>query len=557
MSAQHQDKIRQRWIALKTERSSWLTHYAEISKYLMPRSGRYFLSDRNRGEKRHQAIYDNTGTRALRTLSAGMMAGMTSPARPWFRLATPDQDLNKSHDVKAWLSDVTKIMQRVFAKSNTYQSLHNAYEELGAFGTCAGIVMDDFSSVIHHYGLTAGEYAIAADWRGNVCTLYREFDTSVGALVKEFGIDAVSRNVVSAYNSGQIDKWVTVIHAIEPREDRDGSKYDGKNMPFRSCYFEAAAEKGKYLREGGFRTMPALVARWAAPGGDIYGSGPAMDALGDIKQLQQQQLRKAQGIDYQTIPPLQAPIAMKNQASSMIPGGISYVDMNGAGQGIKPAFESRIDLAHLLGDIQDVRGRINGAFYADMFLMLANRQDARMTATEVAERHEEKLLMIGPVLERLHHELLSPLIDTTFQRMVEADLLPPAPEELQGMDLQVEFVSMLAQAQRAVATNSVDRYINTIGALAQLKPDVLDKLDADHMADGYADMLGVDPRDIVPGEKVALIRKARADGQAKAAAEQQAMAQAETLAKLGTVQTQGGNAAGDYINQVSGYVQPA
>ena len=131
--------------------------------------------------------------------------------------------------------------------------------------------------------------------------------------------------------------------------------------------------------------------------------------------------------------------------------------------------------------------------------------------TEVAERHEEKLLMLGPVLERMHNEILDPLIEMTFSRMVEAGIVPPPPDELQGMELNVEFVSMLAQAQRAIATNSVDRFVGNLGAMAGIKPEVLDKFDADRWADAYADMLGIDPELIVPGEQVALIRKQRAE----------------------------------------------
>jgi hypothetical protein len=277
-----------------------------------------------------------------------------------------------------------------------------------------------------------------------------------------------------------------------------------------------------------------------------------MESLGDIKQLQHEQLRKAQGIDYQTKPPLQVPSYMKNRDVDSLPGGVTFID--GAQGKIETAFNVNLNLDHLLRDIQDVRGRINSSFYADLFLMLANATDTRMTATEVAERHEEKLLMLGPVLERLHNELLDPLIDITFDRMVEAGLVPPAPEELQGMELNVEFVSMLAQAQRAIGTNSVDRYVNSMGMVAQMKPDVLDKFDSDAWADGYADMLGVDPSLIVAGPQVAKIRQARAQAQ-QAAAQQEAQNQAaENMSKLGKVDA--GNAM-DMINQFSGYNSPS
>jgi hypothetical protein len=278
--------------------------------------------------------------------------------------------------------------------------------------------------------------------------------------------------------------------------------------------------------------------------------------LGDIKQLQHEQLRKAQVIDYQTKPPLQVPANMKNRDVEMLPGGITFVD--GVNSGIKTAFEVNLNLQHLLGDIQDVRERVRGSFYADLFLMLANATDTRMTATEVAERHEEKLLMLGPVLERLHNELLDPLIDITFTRMVAAGIVPPAPPELQGMDLSVEFVSMLAQAQRAIGTNSVDRFVGNLGQVATFKPDVLDKFDADQWVDSYSDMLGVDPSLIVADKQVALIRDAR--NKAMAAKEQVAamQQQSETARNLAQAPTGGGqNALMDVMNQFSGYGSPS
>ena len=547
------DKIFTRWGALKTERATWDSHWKEISDYLLPRSGRFFSQDRNNGNRRHNAIHDNTDTRALRVLAAGMMAGMTSPARPWFRLSTADPELNKYAPVKQWLSDVTRLMLEVFHKSNTYRALHSMYEELGAFGTAANIIMPDYQNIIHQYPLTAGEYAIATDFKGNVTTLYREFDKTVGEIVREFGRDKVSQTVRSLYDRGSLDSWVTLIHAIEPRTDRDSSMADARNMPWASCYFELGSNNGQYLRESGFKRFRAVCPRWATAGGDIYGNSPGMEALGDIKQLQHEQLRKAQGIDYKTKPPLQMPTATKNRDVDTLPGGISYVDTNTQGGGIRTAFEVNLDLSHLLQDIQDVRERIRGSFYADLFLMLANNTDSRMTATEVAERHEEKLLMLGPVLERLQNELLDPLIEITFDQMLEAGILPPAPEELQGHDLNVEFVSMLAQAQRAVGTNSIDRFASNLGAVAQFKPGVLDKFDEDEWADIYGDMLGVDPKIIVPNDKVALVREQRAKAQQQMQSAAVAQQQSETAKNLASAKTDQPSALTNVIDMFSGY----
>lgn len=542
-----------RWGELKTERATWMPHWKELSTFLLPRSGRYFIQDRNKGARRHNNIYDSTGTRAVRVLAAGMMAGMTSPARPWFRLETPDPELNKSGAVKLWLSDVTKLMLAVYAKSNTYRALHQTYEELGVFGTAAKVVMPDFQTVIHHHSLTCGEYAIATDYRGTVDTLYREFEKTVAEVVKEFGYDNCSLTVRNMFDRGQLGAWVPIIHAIEPRADRDPRSKLAKDMVWSSRYFETGGNQDAFLRDSGFDEFPALVSRWATSGGDIYGSSPGQEALGDVKQLQQEQLRKAQGIDYKTRPPLQAPTSMKNAEVDMLPGGVTYYDGATPGAGIRSAFDVTLDLSHLLEDIRDVRMRINSAFFADVWLMLQDAEVGKMTATEVAERKEEKLLMLGPTTERLHNEELDPLMRTTFAQLLRAGALPPPPPEMQGIDLQVNYISMLAQAQRAIGTNSVDRFVGNLGAIAAVKPGVLDKFDEDAWADEYADMLGISPRLIVAGDKVALVRKARAEMQAQQQHAAMLNQAADTAQKLGNAPTGTDNALTDVTRAFSGY----
>ena len=523
--------------ALWTERSSWDSHWREISEYQQPRLGRFFKTDRNQGKKRHQNILDNTAVFAARTLAAGMMSGMTSPARPWFKLALPDTDLMEFGPVKTWLHEVNSLMLSIFASSNTYRALHSCYEEMGLFGTWADFLLDDFDNVIHHYPMTIGEYALATDHKGNVNTVCREFQMTVWQLVEKFGLENCSPTVRNLYDKRHLDAWVDVVHMVEPRYQRDPSKLDAKNMKFSSCYFEPGRDNfDKFLRESGYKRFPALCPRWVVTGNDVYGQSPGMDALGDVKQLQQEQLRKGQAIDYKVNPPLQVPTAYKGAQSSRLPGGVFYVDAMGQNAGVRSAFEVNLDLSHLLEDINDVRGRIRQAYYADLFLMLANDTRSNVTATEVAERHEEKLLMLGPVLERLQNELLSPLIDITFERAAEAGLMTgkrAPPPELEGMELKVEFVSVLAQAQRAVAAGGVDRLLGTVGTLAGLKPEVLDKIDMDQVVDDYAEMFGVNPEIVIPDDKVAEIRAARAEQMAQQQAAAAAPMMADTAKTVG------------------------
>lgn len=521
-------RLLMRKTALTTERSSWISQYMEASRFILPRAGRFTETDVNRGTKKNQAIYDSTGTFALRTLAAGMMSGMTSPARPWFRLALADKELMEFAPVKQWLHDVAELMRAVFAASNTYNALHSCYEELGAFGTWANFVMPDFNNVLRHMPFTAGEYALGTDNHGVVNAMVREFQMTVGQLMKQFGKEGCSTTVKTLYDRGTLDAWVSVIHLIEPREHVDTTKLDSLNMPFASIYMEAGSNEGHFLRESGFKRFAALCPRWVVTANDVYGRSPGMDALPDIKQLQHQQLRKAQAIDLQVNPPLQVPTSMKDHANARLPGGVSFFDSTGPGSGVRTAYDVNLRLDYLLADIQDVRERINRCFYTDLFLMVADDQRSGVTATEIAAKNEEKLIQLGPVLERLQNELLKPLIDLTFDRLVEArvPLVMNPPDELRGVDLDIEFVSTLAQAQRAVATSGMDRLLTTVSNMAAIWPEARHKINPLQSVDEYANAYGVAPSVIVPDDEVA--EKMAAEQQSMAA--QQAAAAAPMLA---------------------------
>jgi hypothetical protein len=205
---------------------------------------------------------------------------------------------------------------------------------------------------------------------------------------------------------------------------------------------------------------------------------------------------------------------------------------------VRSLFEVNLDLNALREDIMDVRGRIRMGLYTDLFQMIVG--DTRVqpaTAREIAERHEEKLIMLGPVLESLHDEFLGPYVEETFAHMLEAGILPPLPRELEGVPLSVKFVSLLAQAQNLVGLGSVERLIGSVANLATIKPDIMDKIDTDQAVETYADMLGVDPTLVVPGDRVALIRQQRA--------QQQQVMQAAAMAQQGAAVARDLGAAGE------------
>jgi len=549
---------RSRFAALEKDRGPWLTHWTDLADRIDPMAIRVSSTDRNKGERSRGKIIDNTPTLALQTLKAGLMAGMTSPARPWLRLSLPDEDLMGFEPVKEWLSGETKRVLRVFHRSNTYLMLHHIYGDLGLAGSACAMSMNSFESVVRHYNSPLGEFCLAGDFLGDINTVGRRFEKTVGELVPEFKGN-VSPRVQTMYDNGSYQATVNVIHMVEPRKARDVRRLDARNKAYASCYFEETKEGDTehMLREGGYDDFPGLCPRWDRRSGDIYGTSPAMAVLGDIKQLAHEQLQKGKAIEYQTMPPVQVPTALENSPLDMLPGGAVFTDMSGPNSRISSLWDVKTDLTALREDIYDVRERIRSGMHSDVFRMFTQDMSGQMTATEVAERHEEKMLMLGPVLERLQGELLRPLVENTFSRMVEVGMVAPPPPELEGMELNVEFTSMLAQAQQAIGTNAVDRFTGALGIVAELKPDVLDKFDSDAWADMYSENLGVDPKMIIGNERVGFIREARAEAQRKADMLEQVNAEAEAAAKLGTVKTNEPNMAMDVLNQFSGYGSPS
>ncbi|WP_159196284.1 portal protein [Klebsiella pneumoniae] len=532
------EQLQKQQAQLTNDRSSFDPHWRELSDFINPRGSRFLVTDVNRDDRRNTKIVDPTATLAARTLSSGMMSGITSPARPWFKLATPDPDMMDYGPVKLWLEVVQRRMNEVFNKSNIYQSLPLLYASLGNYSTGAMAVLEDDSDVIRTMMFPIGSYYMANSARGSVDTCFRKFSMTVRQLVMEFGLNNVSDSVKGMWDSGNYESWIEVIHAVYPNIDRDTAKLNSKNKPIKSVYYEVGGDSDKLLRESGFDEFPIMAPRWEVNGEDVYGSScPGMIALGQVKALQLEQKRKSQLIDKATNPPMVGPSSLRNQRVSLLPGDITYIDQVTGQDGLKPAYLVNPNTSDLLADIQDTRQIINSAYFVDLFMMLQNINTRSMPVEAVIEMKEEKLLMLGPVLERLNDECLNPLIDRTFSIMARKNLLPPPPDVLQGMPLRIEYISVMAQAQKSIGLSSLSSTVGFIGQLAQAKPEALDKLNVDQAIDAFAEMSGVSPTVIVPQEQVEQVREQRAQQQQQQQMVAMGMAAAQGAKTLSEAQT--------------------
>lgn len=545
-------RYQRRFGALKNERSTWIDHWRDLSDFILPRRGRFLLNDRNRGTKRNDKIINNTATVAARTLASGMMSGITSPARPWFRLITPDPDLSQSADVKSWLRVVEERMRIVFARSNLYNGLAGGvYPDLGVFGTSVMIVEEDVEDVIRCYSLPVGSYCLGASSRGQVDTLYREVQMTTAQVVEKFGLATSSLKVREAYERGDMDIPVDIIHVVEPNRDWKPGMADRQGKRFASCWYEQGADGDTFLRESGYNTFPAMCPRWSVTGEDAYGSSPAMDALGDIKAIQQLERRKASIVDKTVNPPMVGPSSLKR--ASLLPGDFNAMDATG--QRFEPAVVMPPQaLGAIEAMLREHENRVNSTLFADLMLMLSQSDRTQITAREVDERHEEKMLQLGPVMERLGDELLDPIIDRTFDIMMAAKLLPPPPKELEGVELRVEYISVMAQAQKMLSVSGIERGVGFVGNLAAAKPEALDKLNVDKIIDEYFDSLGVKPDLVNTQDMVDQARAGRAQQQQAAMQQQQMLAAAQGAKTLSEADTSGPNALTQMISSLTGGV---
>ena len=538
--------------SLETERSSFDTHWRDLSDFILPRSSRFLTSDRNKST-RNTKIVDPTATMANRTLSSGMLSGITSPTRPWFSLGTPDPEMMEYGPVKYWLEMVQNRMNDVMNKSNWYQSLPIVYGQLGTFGTTAMSLLEDDEDVIRTHPFPIGSYYLSNSDRLQVDTVYRKFSMTCRQIVQRFGLDNVSDSVKSAWTSQQYEQWFDVVHVVEPNMNRDTGKMDSKNKKFASVYYEAGGADNKLLSEKGFDDMPIMAPRWDINGEDVYGSScPGMIALGSVKALQLEQRRKAQAIDKLVNPPMVGPSSLRNQRASLLPGEITYVDQVSGSTSFQPAYAINPRINELVADIQDTRSLINSSYFVDLFMMLQNVNTRSMPVEAVVEMKEEKLLMLGPVLERLNDEFLDPSIDRIFNIMARKNMLPPAPPELAGQSLRVEYISVMAQAQKAVGIGSIERFVGFVGGLAQANPAALDKLNIDQAIDDYGNMVGVPATIIATSEQVAQVREERAKQQQQQQAMQTSMAAVQGAKTLSETQTDQPSA----LSAVTGAMQP-
>jgi len=502
---------------LVEKRSNWEVHWQEVADYMLPRKADITL-ERPKGDKRHTVIYDGTAIHSLELLASSLHGMLTSSVNRWFALRFKETAINEDDEAREWLEDVTDKMYLAISRSNFQQEVFETYFDLIGFGTSCLQIEEDKDDIIRFSSRHIKEIYISEDAKGMVNCIYRRFKMSAKATVEKFGRDNVSLKTLNTLKKAPFDD-IDLVHVVKPRNTYNPKKLDKQNMPFTSIYFEY--DSGHIISQGGFKEFPYVVPRYLKASNELYGRSPGMNALPDVKVLNKMVEVGMKAAQKQVDPPLLVPDDSMLMPIRMSPGSINYY---------RSGTRDRIETLNIgannplgLNMEQQRREAISQTFHVDQLLITENRN---MTATEVVQRNEEKMRILGPVLGRLQSELLQPMIIRIFNIMLRNNLLPQAPEILLNQEIDVEYVSPMAQAQRGQELSSIVRGLELFGQIGQVAP-VNDYIDPQGLVKHLIKILGLPARMIRSDSEVEEIAQQKAEAQQQQAEMQQQMAESE------------------------------
>ncbi len=537
------DKKKAKFASMRLTRQPFWSVWRDLADYFMPMRCTWLMSNvertTNRNNMTNPMILDSTGTQAARTLAAGLMNGIASPSRPWFRLRLKDFGDDISREARVWLDEVERRLRFIIGESNFYNALAVFFLDLAVFGTASFTIFEDKEKLIHCQNHALGEYYIDLDNRLRPCVFGREFNYTVQQIVMEFGEENVSANTLRLYKEGgaRLLDMIHVSYMLEPNLDKSNVP---RSMEYREYYWEDSTDvPGQILREKGYTEKPNIVARWEVAGNDAYGTSPGMDNLGDVKQLQHEVKKKAQAMDKMVSPPLLADVMLENKPLALLPNGVTFVPRLDATNGAKPIYTVNPPIGEMTADLGIIGQRIRDGFYNFLFNKVTSLPTVR-SAREIDAIEGEKLVLLGSFLERVENEGLDPGLSRIFNIASRKGAFPPAPQEIAGRELEVQYVSIIAAAQSAAGTAAFERFVQFGGNLVGVWPEVRE---VPEITDAYMDYgrdLGVSAKHIRSRKMIADIIAQRSQAQQQDQQQVAANQSAQTAELLSKTDVGGG-----------------
>lgn len=510
---EHVDKIAK---SLKTQRTDceadWhsiadFSGYGEVPGLMRAGSG-------NTRPKMRQ-LMDSHPILSFRTIQAGMYSGLSSPNRPWLNFKFSDEDLNDYQPASVWLDQYQRLIYSMFDASNFYQSARQNYGEMARFGPAAAIMTEHWREIAPTMPLPIGTFWLGLDDAFKVDTLLRQCPMTVDQVVKKFvgrpggqkDWSVVDAKVKQKFDNSDYGHIVDVWQLIEPGAGGrwESTLWDGNDD-----------RRDKVLEAKSYAEQPFWAPRWDVRGHDTYGRGLGHEAVADMRELHMQAKRKRELTDLLAKPPTVGPA----KDVDMRPGAHTHVADIGVNYAAQPVYQVNPQaLAMVRDDIAGIKEAIDRLTFADLFMAITNMPGVQpRNVEELLKRDEEKLTQLGPVVEMVNDDML-PIAVKRMMAIAErggmiGTVIPDPPEELQGRELKIEFVSVLAMAQKMLGLSTTERVVGFVGSTASIfGPQVLDKIDPDAIIEDYAERANLPAKAIRDQASVDRIRAERAQAQ--------------------------------------------
>ena len=498
------DALVKRFEVIKANRANWETHWQECADYCLPTKAN-ITTERAVGTKLKTDIYDSTAIEAVPVAAAGLHSYLTNPSSRWFDIEMENKKLMDDAEVKTWLKECVDIEFGYFNSSNFNEVMPEFYTDFVVFGNPCLYQEEDLEDMFNFFARPVSEVYFLVNERGKIDTVYRYFTYTARQAYQKWG-DNAGQKVLDLIKAQKVEETLKFLHIVLPREDRTIGKRDAKNMPFASLYLEPSHKK--LLSEGGYQEFPFFIPRCYKTSDSEYAYSPASVGLADIKGLNIMSRDILQAAEKTLHPPIILPhdgylLPFKTSAKA-----INYRTSGNPEDKVETLRVDR-EIGITLEMLNQRRQSIGRIFFVDLFLMLANLPEQQRTATEIAERVNERMLILGPALGRLMKSLAG-VVERGFSILMRNGKFPPPPDILQGQEYKVKFISPLAKAQRAAEAKSVNDLLLAVGQMAQVEPAVVDNVDLDKAVKKYGDIYNVS--DILRSDDdVAAIRKSRND----------------------------------------------
>ena len=527
-------KVLQRVQQLRQDRLRWEDQWIEIRDYQLPFVGDFKRTgdDSYPGRRRDLHIAQGVAWASAQIFAAGIMSGLTPPSRQWFKFEFSDSALNENVQAGRVLDERQEIMQSILSQSNFYNAIHSSYFEL-PFGQAPLSVLPDTKKGVRFQAQSVGTYYIDVGGDGKVNTFCRRYPMKLQQIIDTFGVDALPLNEKQRLAGGSVPDNVTryVCWLIQPNAQAVPGRIGNLNLPYISLYWIDGSGPNDWLYVGGFEEFPVPTGRYMVNANNPYGYGPGWYALGDSKMLQVMKRDYLTAVELSVKPPLVASADVMAEGINLIPGGVTKTP--GPQSRVDPLFNVALDLPHLAEEIIRTEDAIKRAYSADLFLMLDSITTGQMTAREIVERQQEKLQQLGPVVERLQEEYLTPILERTYNILDRGGIFPPIPPDIAELvaeeDVKIVYISPLAQAQKMSGLVNIEQSIAFVAQMAQMWPDAIKTVDPLGTVEKYMDLLGAPAKMRRPEEEVQQMIQQEQKAMQQAQQEQQAMQMAQAL----------------------------